>query len=119
MRASNVDRRPSEGLKLLLVAGLGFFFMFREHVHVEGGAAKIALKKLHSLVGYALAVTLTARIAWGFLGNRFVRWRAVLPERRTLPLAAREALSVLRNEPTKQITGFKVYGDQDEVSEEE
>lgn len=40
---------------------------------------KVALKKIHVLVGYVLVINLAWRFAWAFMGNRFARWRAILP----------------------------------------
>lgn len=40
---------------------------------------KILLKTWHVYFGYVFAINLSWRLAWGFLGNRFSRWQAVLP----------------------------------------
>lgn len=40
---------------------------------------KILLKTIHVYIGYVFALNLAWRIVWGFIGNRFSRWRAVLP----------------------------------------
>ncbi|MBV1907016.1 MAG: cytochrome b/b6 domain-containing protein [Pseudomonadales bacterium] len=40
---------------------------------------KIALKRLHVWIGYAFLVNLTWRLIWGFIGNAYARWSAVLP----------------------------------------
>jgi len=40
---------------------------------------KILLKTIHVYIGYVFAVNLGWRIIWGFLGNRYARWAAILP----------------------------------------
>jgi Ni/Fe-hydrogenase 1 B-type cytochrome subunit len=41
--------------------------------------AKVDLKILHVWFGYIFALNLLWRIIWGFFGNRYARWSAVLP----------------------------------------
>jgi Ni/Fe-hydrogenase b-type cytochrome subunit len=40
---------------------------------------KVALKSVHVLFGYVMAINLIWRFVWAFFGNRYARWRAVLP----------------------------------------
>jgi Ni/Fe-hydrogenase 1 B-type cytochrome subunit len=42
-------------------------------------AGKVMLKTLHTYIGYVFAVNLLWRLVWAFLGNRFARWREMLP----------------------------------------
>jgi len=42
-------------------------------------AGKIALKTIHTWIGYVFVLNFASRIVWGFVGNRYARWRAVLP----------------------------------------
>jgi cytochrome b len=44
-----------------------------------GDNGKETLKTVHVLIGYVFCLNLLWRIAWGFLGNRYARWAAVLP----------------------------------------
>lgn len=44
-------------------------------------AGKIALKTLHVWIGYVLVLSLCGRIVWAFVGNRYARWRQMLPGR--------------------------------------
>lgn len=39
----------------------------------------LKLKTVHSWVGYVFAINLLIRMGWAFLGNRYARWRAMLP----------------------------------------
>ncbi len=40
---------------------------------------KVSLKILHAWIGYAFAANLLYRVLWGFVGNKYARWRAILP----------------------------------------
>ena len=39
----------------------------------------MTLKSIHVLFGYAMALNLLWRFVWAFFGNRYARWRAILP----------------------------------------
>lgn len=43
------------------------------------GDGKILLKTVHVYIGYVFVLNLLWRLIWGFLGNRYVRWSAILP----------------------------------------
>lgn len=43
------------------------------------GDGKILLKTIHVYIGYVFALNLSWRIIWGFLGNKYARWKSVLP----------------------------------------
>lgn len=40
---------------------------------------KINLKVVHVWLGYVLTLNLLWRLIWAFIGNRYARWRAILP----------------------------------------
>lgn len=40
---------------------------------------KLLLKTVHVYIGYVFALNLSWRLIWGFIGNKFARWNAVLP----------------------------------------
>ena len=40
---------------------------------------KVALKSVHVSFGYVMTLNLLWRFVWAFFGNRYARWRAVLP----------------------------------------
>jgi cytochrome b len=40
---------------------------------------KVLLKTVHVYIGYLFALNLAWRLIWGFIGNRFARWSAILP----------------------------------------
>lgn len=41
---------------------------------------KILLKTWHVYFGYVFVINLIIRIVWGFIGNRYARWRSILPK---------------------------------------
>jgi cytochrome b len=43
------------------------------------GDGKVLLKTVHVYIGYVFVVNIAWRLIWGFIGNRFARWKAVLP----------------------------------------
>ena len=51
---------------------------------------KIDLKILHAWIGYVFALNLLWRILWGFIGNPYSRWSAVLPGGRGYGTALKE-----------------------------
>ncbi len=40
---------------------------------------KVALKVTHVWVGYCFVINLLWRFVWAFIGNRFARWRQIIP----------------------------------------
>ena len=43
------------------------------------GDGKILLKTVHAYIGYVFVINLSWRLIWGFIGNKFARWKAILP----------------------------------------
>jgi Ni/Fe-hydrogenase 1 B-type cytochrome subunit len=68
-------------INALCVIGLavvGFVILNDGSLEVSN-AGKVILKTVHVWIGYVLVVNLLWRIVWAFLGNRYARWRSVLP----------------------------------------
>ena len=40
---------------------------------------KILLKTIHVYIGYVFCLNLAWRIIWAFIGNKYARWKAILP----------------------------------------
>ena len=40
---------------------------------------KVLLKTVHVYLGYVFTLNLVWRLVWGFLGNKYSRWKAILP----------------------------------------
>jgi Ni/Fe-hydrogenase 1 B-type cytochrome subunit len=68
-------------INVLCVTGLAVagFVILNAGSLGASNAGKVILKTVHVWIGYVLVVNLLWRIAWAFLGNRYARWRSVLP----------------------------------------
>jgi Ni/Fe-hydrogenase 1 B-type cytochrome subunit len=65
---------------------------------------KITLKSVHVLFGYVMAINLLWRFIWAFFGNRYARWRAILPGGQGFPTALRAYVtSFLTGEPEQYV----------------
>jgi cytochrome b len=42
-------------------------------------AGRVTVKTVHSWIGYVMVANLLWRLVWAFFGNRYARWRAILP----------------------------------------
>jgi len=64
---------------VVLLILVGTLMLFKKDLGITGLDAKIAIKQLHVLIGYVFVLNLIVRLFWGFIGNRFCRWSAILP----------------------------------------
>ena len=62
-------------LGLMLV---GILILFSGSLGVSP-AGRVTVKTIHVWLGYVMTLNLVWRFVWAFLGNRYARWRAVLP----------------------------------------
>lgn len=60
----------------LLAVGTVILYGKTLGVNTEG---KILLKTIHVLIGYIFTANLAWRLVWGFMGNRYARFKAILP----------------------------------------
>lgn len=58
--------------------GVGVIILNNKTLGVSGDG-KILLKTIHVYIGYVFVLNLIWRFIWGFLGNKYSRWKAVLP----------------------------------------
>lgn len=65
-------------LCVLALIAIGLVILNSKALEVSGDA-KILLKTIHVYIGYIFVLNLVVRIIWGFYGNKFVRWKEVLP----------------------------------------
>jgi len=68
-------------INALTVLGLilvGILILFAGSLGVSP-AGKVTIKAIHVWIGYAMALNLLWRFVWAFLGNKYARWRAILP----------------------------------------
>ena len=70
----------------------------------------LKLKMIHTWVGYVFAVSLLVRIVWAFLGNRYARWRAILPGGRGYLSALRSYVKSLVSRHPEQYLGHNPLG---------
>lgn len=60
----------------LLVTGLDILL---DNLFHHSPSGKITLKDFHVVFGYLMAANLLWRFVWAFFGNRYARWRAIVP----------------------------------------
>ena len=60
------------------LVGVGIVILNNKILGVSADG-KLLLKTVHVYIGYVFVFNLAWRIIWGFIGNRFSRWKAVLP----------------------------------------
>ena len=56
----------------------GALILFSGDLGVSPGG-KVAIKTVHVWAGFVMTVNLIWRFVWAFLGNRYARWKAILP----------------------------------------
>ena len=65
---------------------------------------KLVLKSVHVVFGYIMGVNLLWRFVWAFFGNRYARWRSILPGGRGFGAALRAYVaSFLTGEPEQYV----------------
>lgn len=65
-------------LAVVGLIGTGLVILFDDALGLSG-TGKINLKGVHTSFGYIMATNLLWRFVWAFLGNRYSRWRNMLP----------------------------------------
>lgn len=73
-------------------------------------AGKVTLKKVHTWIGYVFVCNLAWRIVWAFLGNRYARWRSILPGGRGYLHALRSYLAAFIAGHPEQYLGHNPAG---------
>jgi cytochrome b len=68
-------------INALCVIALGVvgFLILKEGALGISTAGKVTLKTVHVWIGYVFALNFLWRIVWAFMGNRYAKWRAILP----------------------------------------
>src|SRR5665647_2443132 len=77
----DVPTRWFHWINALAVLGLisvGVMLLNDDALGLSAGG-KVQLKQIHVVLGYVMALNLIWRFVWAFLGNRYARWRAMLP----------------------------------------
>ncbi|MCW8956715.1 MAG: cytochrome b/b6 domain-containing protein [Gammaproteobacteria bacterium] len=68
-------------INVIAIIGLisvGLIILYNKDFGVSSDG-KILLKTIHVYFGYIFVLNLLWRLIWGFIGNRFSRWPAILP----------------------------------------
>lgn len=65
-------------LCVLALAFVGFMILNAGGLDVPN-SGKATLKTIHTWIGYVFVLNLLWRIVWAFFGNRYARWRSMLP----------------------------------------
>jgi cytochrome b len=65
-------------ISVIALIVVGFVILNAKGLGVSNDG-KVSLKTIHAWIGYVFALNLLWRIVWAFLGNRFAKWRSVLP----------------------------------------
>jgi len=66
---------------------------------------KVLLKIIHVYIGYLFVANLLWRIIWGFVGNRYARWKAVLPFRKGYLQSLKAYVTSVKSGETQQYLG--------------
>ncbi len=57
---------------------VGILILFAGSLGVSP-AGRVTIKAIHVWFGYAMTLNLLWRFVWAFLGNKYARWKAILP----------------------------------------
>ena len=94
------------------LAGIGTVLLYANALGI-GDNGKFALKAVHVLTGYVFCLNLLWRIVWGFIGNRYARWAAVLPFGKGYLREAREYLAGFSRGDAPGWLGHNFFGKAD------
>lgn len=104
--AWDVPTRAFHWINALAVIGLiatGIVILTGEQLGLST-VGKVLEKRVHVSFGYVMAVNLLWRFVWAFFGNRYARWRAILPGGTGFAAAARAYVaSFLTGEPQQYV----------------
>lgn len=64
---------------VIMLIFMGLVMLFKKELGITGTEAKIGIKTVHVVIGYVFVANLAIRIIWGFIGNKYARWRALVP----------------------------------------
>ena len=73
-------------------------------------AGKVTLKTVHTWIGYVFVLNLLWRIVWAFWGNRYARWRSILPGGRGYFQAIRRYVAAFFTSQPEQYLGHNPIG---------
>lgn len=71
---------------------------------------KILLKTVHVYIGYVFTLNLIWRLVWGFLGNKYSRWKAILPFSKGYWRSVREYVAGIKSGNPPRYLGHNPLG---------
>jgi cytochrome b len=83
---------------------VGLIMLFKKELGITSIEAKVSLKELHVILGYAFVLNFTWRIIWGFIGNKYAQWKQLIPHK-GFKDELRRYISSARNGEPLQYTG--------------
>ncbi|MFH1044839.1 MAG: cytochrome b/b6 domain-containing protein [Pseudomonadota bacterium] len=96
-------------LCVLALATVGFLILNAGELDVSN-RGKVTLKTIHTWIGYVFVFNLVWRIVWAFFGNRYARWRSILPGGKGYFLALRGYLAAFLAGHHEQYVGHNPAG---------
>ncbi|MCW5622679.1 MAG: cytochrome b/b6 domain-containing protein, partial [Burkholderiales bacterium] len=96
-------------LCVIALAAVGYLILQARGLGIPD-TGRASLKTIHTWIGYVFVVNLLWRIVWGFLGNRYARWRALLPGGAGYLRALRDYLAALRSGQPRHYLGHNPAG---------
>jgi Ni/Fe-hydrogenase 1 B-type cytochrome subunit len=94
---------------VILLIFMGLVMLFKKELGITSVEAKIGLKTVHVIVGYVFVTNLAIRILWGFIGNKYARWRTLLPSSGYMDTVHDYRKSIKQGEPL-QYAGHNPLG---------
>jgi len=86
------------------LVGVGIVILNNKILGVSSDG-KILLKTVHVYIGYVFAINLIWRLVWGFIGNKYSRWMAILPIGKGYWSSVREYVAGIKTGTTPQYLG--------------
>jgi len=83
--------------------------LFKKELGITGIDAKVGLKEVHVIIGYVFVLNLTWRIVWGFIGNKYARWKNIVPHG-NFANVVRQYIVSEKNGNAKQYVGHNPLG---------
>ena len=102
---------------VIMLIFMGLVMLFKKELGITSTEAKIGLKTVHVIIGYIFVANLAIRIIWGFIGNKYARWRTLVPSSghmdtiraSTTSLQPGEALQYAGHNPLGQLAVIVIF----------
>ena len=91
------------------LVGIGTTIIFANTIGASD-AGKVTLKTVHVYIGYVFTLNLIWRFVWAFMGNRYARWRSILPGGKGYFHALRSYVTAFISGPPENYLGHNPVG---------